>query len=135
MPEDERLLIVRFSPFTADGCKTNAQGTYDDDLDEGHAGRYGVSTSGIIVPTAESVDDAIIRLRSIVPLRGRHVAPVWADELEAEGWVVVPDIPPEAHYLVGKGDLHEMPDFADLALIWANAKRVCPTYRRGGDQR
>lgn len=135
MPEDGRLLIVRFSPFTAEGCTKNAQDTFDDDLDEGQPGRYGLSTSGIIVPTAESVDDAIIRLRSIVPLRGRHIAPVWADDLERKGWVVVRDEPPEAHYLVGKGDLSDMPDFTDLALTWANAKRVCPTYRKGGDQR
>ncbi len=130
MPEEGRLLIVRFSPFTAEKCADNAQGTFDEDLDEGRTGRYGLSTSGIVVPTAESVDDAIIRLRSIVPLNGKHIAPVWADDLERDGWVVVPDMPPEAHYLVGKGDLSEMPDFTDLALIWADAKRVCPTYTR-----
>jgi hypothetical protein len=135
MPEEGRLLIVRFSPFTADKCAKNASETFDDDLDDGRTGRYGLSTSGIAVPTAESVDDAIVRLRSIVPLRGKHVAPVWADDLERRGWVVVPDMPPEAHYLIGRGDLSEMPDFTDLALIWADAKRVCPTYVRGGDQR
>jgi hypothetical protein len=130
MPEEGRLLVVRFSPFTAEKCAKNAQETFDDDLEEERTGRYGVSTSGIVVPTAESVDEAIIRLRSIVPLTGKSIAPVWADDLERDGWVVVPDIPPEAHYLVGKGDLSEMPDFTDLALIWADAKRVCPTYAK-----
>jgi hypothetical protein len=79
-----------------------------------------------VVPGAESVDHAIIRLRSIVPLTGKHVAPVWADDLERWGWTVVPDMPPEAHYLVGKDDLAEMPDFAGLALIWADVRRLCP---------
>lgn len=130
MNADRRLLIVRFSPFTAEGCRANAEGTYVDDLAEGRPGRYGVSTSGIVVGTDESVDAAIIRLRSIVPLRGKQVAPVWAHDLDSRGWAVVPDMPPDGHYLVGKGDLTEMPDFADLALIWADAKRVCPTWGR-----
>lgn len=133
MPENGRLLIVRFSPFTAEGCKRNAQDTFNDDLENGVAGRYGVSTSGIVVPTEESVDDAIVRLRSIVHLNGRHIAPVWADDLERKDWAVVRDEPPDAHYLVGKGDLSDMPDYTELALIWADAKRVCPTYvRKGG---
>lgn len=130
MTEDGRLLIVRFSPFTAEGCRANAEGTYSEDLAEGKRGRYGVSTSGIVVKANESVDAAIIRLRSIVPLRGKQVAPAWASDLEARGWTVVPDMPPDAHYLVGKGDLTEMPDFADLALIWADVKRMCPTWGR-----
>lgn len=130
MTADGRLLIVRFAPFTAEGCQKNAQATFEDDVDEGRAGRFGLSTSGIFVADDESVDDAIIRLRSIVPLKGKHVAPVWSTELDAAGWTITEDIPPDAHYLVGRGDLTEMPDFADLALIWAQAKRICPTQRR-----
>lgn len=127
MAGDGHLLIVRFSPFSADKCRENAQATFDSDLDEGRPGRYGVSTSGITVRPGESMDAAIIRLRTMVSLRGKHVAPVWASVLEEQGWTVVPDMPPDAHYLIGRGDLTAMPDFADLALIWANAKRVCPT--------
>lgn len=128
MAAEGRLLIVRFAPFSAEGCRKNAENTYLDDLDAGRPGRYGVSASGVNVAPHETVDDGIVRLRSVVSLRGKHVAPVWADVLVARGWVVVPDMPPDEHYLIGRAGMAVLPDFDDLALLWNDAKRVCPTW-------
>lgn len=131
MGAEGRLLIVRFASFTANGCRANARHTYDSDLDQGRSGRYGVSVSGVVVRQGESEDEAIIRLRAAVPLKGKDIAPVWVDVLEAAGFRVVPDMPPDMHYLVGEGDMARMLNCDALALVWNDARRRCPTYRRG----
>ncbi len=131
MGVEGRLLIVRFAPFSAQGCRANARGTYDSDLEQGLRGRYGVSVRGVMVSDGESPDEAIIRLRASTPLRGKDIASVWADVLGEAGFRVVPDMPPDMHYLVGQDDMVRMPDCDALALVWSSTRRRCPTWRRG----
>lgn len=131
MGVEGRLLIVRFAPFSAEGCRANARKTYDRHLEQGLNGRYGVSVSGVMVRQGESDDEAIIRLRAAVPLKGKAIAPVWADTLEELGFCVVPDMPPDMHYLVGQDDMVRMLDCDALALVWSSTRRKCPTWRSG----
>ena len=120
--------MVRFGPFTSDGCRVNAKDTYDDDLDSGRRPRYGVSTFATFVEDGAEVDDAIAHICKTAPCGGRKVARVWSDDLERLGFSVHNDEPPPMHYLVGAGDLAALPDFDALAIIWASNKVGNPAF-------
>ncbi|MBZ4618832.1 hypothetical protein [Mycobacterium avium] len=127
-----RLLIARFGPWSAEGCRKNAQGTYEDDVENGHEpARYGVSVFGGHLRVGETRDDLVCRICGCVPVTGRKVAVVWADELEQQGWAVHLNMPPDMHYLVGQGGLAELPDFDALALLWAEHKVNNPALQKG----
>lgn len=131
MPDTERLLIVRFSPFTAEGCRRNAVDTFEDDLTDGREPpRYGVSAFGTVVERDGPVDAALVRLCKEAPVGGKNVSVVWADELELRGFRVLRDEPPLMHYLVGQGDLSELPDFVGLALLWADHRVQNPAWEK-----
>jgi hypothetical protein len=130
MSDEGRLLIARFGPWSADGCRRNAQGTYDEDIQAGrNPPRYGVSVFGGHLHRTETRDDLIRRICSCVPVSGKKVAVIWADELEQTGWEVRPDTPPDMHYLVGQGGFTDPPDVDSLESVWNEHKTNNPAWK------
>ena len=120
MPDDLReLTIVRFGPFTAEGCGRTAKEQYDDDLVAGRSSpRFGVSVFGDYRIKDETTDDVVRRICSDAPVNGKRVAVISRTELEDRGWSVHQDMPPPLHYLVYVGNLSEVPDVDSLSLLW-----------------
>jgi hypothetical protein len=125
----EGLWIVRFSPFSVAGCQKNAQGTFDDDIANGRPGRYGVSAYGFIWNGVQDQDEAIRQLCANVPVGGRTISVVDAVTVQAAGWRIVEDIPPDQHYLIGQNDFSQMPDVDALAVLWATHRRKNPAWQ------
>lgn len=129
-----RLLVVRFSPFSAEKCRLNAEDTYAEDLRKGRIGRYGVSVFGCSVLETDveintpEVDRAITELCRKAPVGGRTISRIWADDVARDGWALVPDRPP--HYLVGVGDLTGLPDFERMALLWSDNRCRNPAWTK-----
>ena len=125
-----RLLITRFGPWSAEGCRLNAQGTYDEDVEnDRRPPRYGVSVFGGRLRAEESRDDLIKRICSCVPVGGKKVAAIWADELEKKAWEVHPDMPPDMHYLIGQKNLAKPPDVESLERVWNEHKINNPAWK------
>jgi hypothetical protein len=126
-----RLLITRFGPWSPEKCDETARDQYNDDLRNGrNPPRFGISVFGDHLRAGENIADVVQRICAGVPVGGKKVAVIWADELEALGWEVHPDMPPDLHYLVGQDDLMQVPNVELLALLWAKHKIDNPAWRR-----
>lgn len=123
--------MVRFGPFSPEGCKRNAVDTYEDDLDCGRQPRFGVSVFATRVQEGADLDAAIEHLCMTAPVGGKKIATMWLEDIERLGFSVHCDEPPPMHYLVGEGDLSALPDTDKLSLAWANNRIDNPAYRKG----
>jgi hypothetical protein len=125
------LLVVRFGPFTADGCRKNAEGTYVEDVERGGVQpRFAISVYAIEPAEGEDEAAAITRLCLEVPVGGKSVAVITRADLESEGWRLEMDVPPAHHYLIGQDDFSQMPDIDGLALIWSTCRRANPAWKK-----
>ena len=125
-----RLLLARFSPFSAYKLALNAQYTYEDDQEKGKTGRYGLSLFGARVTEGEEVSATTRRICEVAECGGPRVALAWADELEAQGWTIVRDEPPPGHHLMGRGELNSAPSGEEMELVWKSWRVSNPTWER-----
>lgn len=125
-------LIVRFSPFTAEGIEKNANATVAHDrMNNRVPPRYGVSAFGCVQQPDESVDEAIFRICEVANKNGRKVAVLTADQLDAAGLVAHWDEPPPMHHLVGSSTLESPPDYNLLSELLNENRRDNPVKKDG----
>ncbi len=82
--------------------------------------RRGVSVFAKTRDVGATVDDTISELVEMARgfASGERLAVATADSLGQRGFVLHLNEPPRGHYLVGKEDLSEMPDTAELASVF-----------------
>lgn len=127
--ERPRLVLMRFSPFSAYKLELNAKATFEEDVVAGRQGRYGLSLYGTHISQSDPIESALDGVCRTVPVGGKRVALAWADELRESGWTIVEDVPPEHHYLMGVGDLTEMPDGEQMAIVWSAWRIRNPAWK------
>lgn len=130
---DGSEVVIRFSPFLADRLLENAQGTFDEDLDEGRPPRYGVSVVAGTCEDGGDIDEAIERILSQTQLGGKQMAVITGTELRAAGFELVKDpttLEP-LHHLVGDHPFTEPPRVDVLASLLHDRRRRNPAYKRG----
>lgn len=135
VPDD--LVVVRFSPFTAEGMKRHAEKDRVKDLAAELPPQWRISVFGTIRTEGETLSEAGQRL--CVDLlevdgapNGERISVVSAGTLGREGFSVYLDEPPRGHYVVGVGDLTQMPDFEALSQCFGpNTRHKNPAFEKG----
>lgn len=134
MPADRAtLVVVRFSPFTAEAMTKSVTKQVLSDEADGRLPRQGVSVFGTPSQGDESLFETAKRLAIRVREHagGNRLAITTEQELNDEGYHLHLIEPPPGHYLVGKEDLTETPDLAGLAAIFERDRHPNPAEKKG----
>ncbi|MFF9043327.1 hypothetical protein [Streptomyces parvulus] len=123
------LMVVRFSPFSAEKIMEKAARDYERLRAEGKRPLYAISTFGIVRPDDKtSVDELITTICRTAPVQGRKVAITTQRRLEEEGFRVERSEPPLHHHDVVLGnELREM-DVKRLEAVLASGVRRNPAW-------
>ncbi|MFJ5774931.1 hypothetical protein [Streptomyces sp. NPDC093094] len=125
------LMVVRFSPFSAEKIKEKAERDHERLRLEGKPPIYAISTFAIVRPDEHtSIDDLITVICETAPAQGRKVAVTTQRRLEEEGFRVERSEPPLHHHDVILGnELREL-DVKRLEAVLASGIRRNPAWAR-----
>ncbi|MGW8875667.1 hypothetical protein [Streptomyces mirabilis] len=125
------LMIVRFSPFSAEKLTEQALRQADELRREGRPPVYSISTFGMVRPSADvDEDQMIVNICDGAPVQGKTISVTTQRILEGEGFRVELSEPPRHHHDVIFGDVLREMDVKRLEALLESGRRRNPAWSR-----